>query len=80
MAHTLLVHIVNEDPVVLDVDDLPNPSDQYLIGMNPRYRDGKDVSYILSEVTTVLFPWHRITFVELLPTGEEEEILTIARE
>jgi hypothetical protein len=64
----------------LDVDDLPDPSDQYLIGMNPRYRDGKDVSYILSEVTTVLFPWHRITFVELLPSGEEEEIMTIARE
>ena len=80
MAVTVLVHIVNEDPVVLDVDDLPDPQDQYLIGMNPRYRDGKDVSYVREDVTTVLFPWHRITFVELLPSEEDERITGIVRE
>lgn len=80
MAVTVLVHIVNEDPIVLDVDDLPDPADQYLIGMNPRYRDGKDVSYVQQDVTTILFPWHRITFVELLPSEEEDRITGIVRE
>ena len=71
MAYSLLLHIANEDPIVIDVDELPDPSDQYVIGMNPRRRDGKDVHYVLPDVTTVLFPWHRISFVELLPSGEE---------
>lgn len=80
MAVTVLVHIMNEDPIVLDVDDLPDPTDQYLIGMNPRYRDGKDVSYVMTDVTTILFPWHRITFVEILPSEEDERITGIVRE
>jgi hypothetical protein len=80
MAVTVLVHIVNEDPIVLDVDDLPDPTDQYLIGMNPRYRDGKDVSYVMEDVTTILFPWHRITFVEILPSEEDERIEGIVRD
>jgi hypothetical protein len=80
MSYSLLVHIANEDPIVMDVDDLPNPADQYLLGMNPRYRDGKDVHYMLQEVTTVLLPWHRITFVELLPSEAEEEVVGFVRD
>jgi hypothetical protein len=45
--------------------------------MNPRYRDGKDVSYVMEDVTTILFPWHRVTFVELLPSKEDERIIGI---
>lgn len=80
MANTLLIHIVNEDPIVVDVDDMPDPTDQFLLGMNPRYRDGKDVHYLLQEVTTVLVPWHRITFVELLPSEAGDEVVTFVRE
>jgi hypothetical protein len=80
MANTLLVHIVNEDPIVVDVDELPDPTNQYLLGMNPRYRDGKDVQYLLQEVTTILVPWHRITFIELLPSATGEEVVGFVRE
>jgi hypothetical protein len=79
MAYSILVHIVNEDPIVLDVDELPDPSDQYVFGMNPRYRDGKDVHYILGEVTTILLPWHRITFIELLPSESDEDVVGFVR-
>jgi hypothetical protein len=27
-------------------------------------------------VQTVIIPWHRISFVEVLPSGEEEEIVS----
>ncbi len=80
MTNSLLVHIVNEDPIVVDVDDLPDPADTYLLGMNPRYRDGKDVNYVLEEVTTILVPWHRITFVELLPSAAGDEVVSFVRE
>jgi hypothetical protein len=80
MTNSLLVHIVNEDPIIVDVDDLPDPADQYLLGMNPRYRDGKDVHYLLQEVTTILVPWHRITFVELLPSAARDEVEGIVRD
>jgi hypothetical protein len=80
MPYTLLVHLSEQDPIVLDVDELPDPTDQYIIGMNPRRRDGKDLHYVEHDVTTVLFPWWRINFIEVLPApGEEEEIETFVR-
>ena len=74
------LHIANEDPIVLDVEEMPDPSDQYVLGMNPRHRDGKDVHYILQEVTTIMLPWHRITFIELLPSEAEEEVIGFVRD
>jgi len=31
-------------------------------------------------VSVVIFPMHRINFIELMPTGEEEEIISFVRE
>jgi hypothetical protein len=47
MAISLLLHIAGEDynPVV-DVEELPDPKDQFVLGNNPRYRDGKEVRNI----------------------------------
>ena len=80
MAYSVLVHIINDDPIILDVEQLPDPGDQYLLGMNPRLRDGKDVHYVLNEVTTILLPWHRISFVEVLPSEAEEKVVDFVRE
>ncbi|MBN1287793.1 MAG: hypothetical protein JXB47_20505 [Anaerolineae bacterium] len=78
--HSLLLHIANEEPIMIDVEKMPEPTDTCIVGMNPRKRDGKEVHYILAEVTTVIFPWHRVTFVEVMPGEEEEEILSFVRE
>jgi len=43
--------------------------------MHPRRRDNKEVQYILQEVTTVIFPMWRINFIEVMPTGEDEELI-----
>ncbi len=77
---TLILHIVNEDPVVGEVDNLPSPADNLVILKNPRKRDGKDLHYLEPNVTTVVWPVSRITFIEVLPTSEEEEIITFVRE
>ncbi len=77
---TILIHIQNDDPVLGEVDDLPTPGDSLLIVKNPRRRDGKDVPYIDINVTTVMFPVARINFIELMPSGEDEEIIGFVRE
>ncbi len=80
MPLTVLVHMLNEDPIVAEVDRLPDPTDQYLLCENPRRRDGRDLSYVLPEVKALLVPWHRIHCVEILPSEEEEKIVTFVRE
>jgi hypothetical protein len=80
MPHTVLIHIANEDPVVGEIDEMPTPSDTNLRVQNPRKRDGKDLHYLQNDVTTVIWPWSRISFVEVLPSGGEDEIIGFVRE
>jgi hypothetical protein len=71
MAKTVVLHIMGEDPVLADLDQDPNPNDQFIRVTNMRKRDGKDVPYLAAGVQSVIFPWHRITFVEMMPSEEE---------
>ncbi len=80
MTFQIQVHISGDDPVVLDVEELPGPADQWIIGTNPRRRDQKEVSYILREVNQVMFPVGRINFIQILPSETAEEIPTFVRE
>lgn len=80
MPYTLLLHISGDEPIVVDVDEMPTPQDQVLVGNNPRYRDGKQVRNILAEVNTVLYPWVRINFAEVMPGQEQEEVFGFYRD
>jgi hypothetical protein len=80
MPYTVMIHVLNEDAVVGEVDELPNPNDQVIIVSNVRRRDGRDVSYVLPETNTVVYPWTRVHCVEILPSEEEEEIVSFIRE
>jgi hypothetical protein len=80
MAYTVLIHIHNEDAVVGEIEELPAPGDQNIRVQNPRKRDGKDLHYLQNDVTTVIWPMNRITFIEILPSGAEDEIIGFVRE
>lgn len=80
MPHTVMIHVLNEDAVVGEVDELPKPEDQVIIVSNVRRRDGRDVSYVLPETNTVVYPWARVHCVEILPSEAEEEIVSFIRE
>jgi hypothetical protein len=71
MAKTVILHLTGEDPVLADMDMEPNPSDSFIKVTNMRKRDGKPVNYLAGGVQYVLFPWHRITFIEMMPSEEE---------
>jgi hypothetical protein len=77
---TVLIHIMNDDPVLGEMDSIPTAQDAMVIVKNPRRRDGKDLPYLEANVTTVLWPMLRVNFIELMPSGEEEEIITFIRE
>jgi hypothetical protein len=72
MAITVIIHIANSDPIVGEVDELPDPSAQFVTCVNPRARDGKSIVYIDASATRVMFPWSRISFIETLPSEEDQ--------
>ena len=81
MAITLILHIANEEPIVGEVDEMPVPTDSVVIVQNPRRRDGKDMPNLSSNsVTTVIFPINRMTFIEVMPSEEEEKVFGVVRE
>jgi hypothetical protein len=80
MSYRIQVHIAGDDPVILDVDELPKADDTCVIGTNPQRRDQKEVAYILREVNQVIFPMWRINFIQVLPSEQAEEIPTFVRE
>jgi hypothetical protein len=81
MAITLILHISNEEPIVGEVDQVPSSSDNAIVLQNPRRRDGKDIPNLSSNtVTTVIFPMNRMTFVEVMPSEEEEKVFGVVRE
>ena len=77
---TLLIHIMNEDPVMGEVEELPAPADNLVYIKNPRRRDGKDLLYLEQNVTQVIWPMTRINFIEVIPGVEDEEIISFVRE
>jgi hypothetical protein len=77
---TAIIHLMNEDPILGEMDSLPASNDTVIIVKNPRRKDGKDVHYIDPSVTSVIWPINRIAFIEVLPIGEDEEIITHVRE
>ena len=81
MAVTVIVHILNADALVGEVDELPDPAASFIVCTNPRGRDGKPLIYIEREATRILIPWHRIGFVETMPSEEDQvEIETFFRD
>jgi hypothetical protein len=80
MAFVVLVHLINEDPVLGEVEQLPGPLDTNLLISNPRRRDGKDIDSLANTVTQVVWPMHRVAFIEVLPSDEEEQIIGFVRE
>lgn len=80
MPITVLVHLTGEDPVVGEVEELPSPADTTVTLNNPRRRDGKDLPYVQGNVVTVVWPMHRINYIEIMPTSEEEKLIGFVRE
>jgi hypothetical protein len=80
MAHTVVIHLQNEDPICGEVDHLPTAGDTVLTLQNPRRRDGKDVHYLANDIITVIWPINQISFIEVIPSEGDERIIGFVRE
>jgi hypothetical protein len=77
---SVIVHFLNEDPVVGEIDTLPTPIDNLVSVKNPRKKDGKDIPFLEPNVTMVVWPLSRISFIEIMSSGSEEDIISFVRE
>lgn len=80
MAYTLVLHIMNSDPIVGETEELPTSNATLIIVSNVRRMDGKDVHYIAENTTKVIWPVERINFIEIMGEELEEEIIGFVRE
>jgi hypothetical protein len=72
--------MLNEDPILGDVEELPQKTDTIVYVKNPRRRDGKDLPYLEADVNLAAWPVSRLSFFEIIPGSEEEEIISFVRE
>ncbi len=80
MAYTVILHISGEPSVAGEVEELPKPTDNIIVVMNPRQRDGKDLHYLENNVTKVIWTLTNVNFIEVLESSEEEKIIGFVRE
>lgn len=76
----VLLHIMNEDPVIGEMEALPNLQDTMVMLKHPTRKDGKDIPYLEQSVSIVIWPMSRVNYIEILPSSEEEDIITFIRE
>ena len=80
MPYSVILHIAGETAVTGEIDDLPKPTDNIIVVMHPRQRDGKDLHYIDQNVVKVIWPLAKISFIEILENSEEAKIIGFVRE
>jgi len=81
MAKVIIIHVMGEYPIYAEVEELPKPTDQFLEFSNPKRRDGKAIAYVTMGAKSFMFPWHRLSFVEVMTTDtEREEAIEFFRE
>lgn len=73
MAMQVVLHIHNEEAFLADMEELPDPHANYIRVTNPRKRDGKSLNTLTNGATSFLYPWTRITFLEILEENEAQD-------
>jgi hypothetical protein len=81
MSKVVILHILNSEPILGEIDEMPAQTDSIIMVHNPRHIDGKDLDYISEQVDTVIWPLEKINFIEILSgEDEDEDIMGFVRE
>jgi len=80
MSSSVIVHIRNAEPMLAEIDEMPQLTDVLLKLSNPRQKDGKDLIFLERNVVSVYWPWAEISFLEILPGDTAEEVVSFIRE
>ena len=81
MIRNAVVHLLNEQPLLADLFEMPKPLDQGLLCTNLRTMDGKRPVFVDRLESTFFFPYLHIRFIEILPAeGAVAAVATPAEE
>ena len=72
-----ILHLLNDQPLAVELLEHPSPGDMAVICTNPRTIDGKKPIFIDYSTSTFAFPMAAIRFIEVLRTGEDGERLPV---
>lgn len=75
MVLRAILHLMNDQPLAVDLLEEPTPSDIAIVCTNPRTIDGKKPVFIDYSNSTFVFPMSAIRFVEVLRAREEGDEL-----
>jgi hypothetical protein len=68
---SVIAHITQEDPFLAEMVELPKSTDTCAEFFNPRLRDGKPLRYASPGMSSMIFPMHRVMFIEVMASEEE---------
>jgi len=81
LSYSVILHLPNENPLLGEMDELPKAGDTNVALSNLRKRDGSRVDYLDSDAEHFIFPWHRIAFIEVMPSeAERAKVMKFFRE
>ena len=70
MSRNAVVHVLNEQPLLVDLYDTPKAEDQGLLCTNLRTMDGKKPIFIDRIDAIFFFPYLHIRFLEIPPATD----------
>jgi hypothetical protein len=71
MTRTVIIHLMNQDPVLAEMEELPGPAATNVTFTNPRKRDGKPITWATAGATAFIFSMAQVNFIEVM-TSEQE--------
>ena len=80
MRLSAVIQLIEEDPIIGELEEPPDPAAQFVTVFNPRRRDGRTIAFLDSNVDRVLFAWHRISHIQILPDVDLEKVISFVRE
>ncbi len=74
--HRAIIHLTNDQPISVDLVEMPKAGDIAIVCTNVRTSDGKKPVFIDYTNSTFVFPMSAIRFVEVLRPREEGDDLS----
>ncbi|MGK2850749.1 MAG: hypothetical protein ACSLFN_07555 [Candidatus Limnocylindrales bacterium] len=69
MIRNAVLHIMNEQPMLADLFEMPTPGDVVLRCTNLRTMNGKRPVFVDDSMSVFFFPYLNLRFVELMPAS-----------
>jgi len=77
MGHSVIAHLVNQEPIEGEIDELPTATAMLIPLRNPKRRSNRELEW-LDHRTTILFiaTSHLVSLEVMLPRSDEDRIIT----